>query len=78
MGEERGVFSFCMCRGGSIATPSTAQKELVVNGMSPSRRDSKFANSGVVVAINPIDWKDFDHFGDLAALEYQKHIEKDL
>jgi uncharacterized protein len=75
-GIQRGVFSFCMCPGGFIVPSSTEQKELVVNGMSPSRRDSKFANSGVVVAINPVDWKNFEHFGDLAALEYQKHIEQ--
>lgn len=75
-GVQRGVFSFCMCPGGFIVPASTAQNELVVNGMSPSRRDSFFANSGVVVAINPPDWKAFDHFGNTAALEFQKSIER--
>jgi len=45
----RGVFSFCMCPGGIIATASTAPGELVVNGWSPSKRNNPFANSGMVV-----------------------------
>lgn len=53
----RGVFSFCMCPGGLIVPAATAPKELVVNGMSMSRRDSKFANSGIVVAIETDDFK---------------------
>ncbi len=44
--RDRGVFSFCMCPGGFIVPAATAPGEVVVNGMSPSRRDSKFANSG--------------------------------
>ncbi len=75
-GIPRGVFSFCMCPGGFIVPASTAQNELVVNGMSPSRRDSFFANSGVVVAVNPPDWKSFDDYGPLAALELQKSVEQ--
>ena len=42
-GEQRGVFSFCMCPGGFIVPAATAPGEVVVNGMSPSRRDSRFA-----------------------------------
>lgn len=75
-GVERGVFSFCMCPGGFIVPASTAQNELVVNGMSPSRRDSFFANSGVVVAVNPPDWKAFNKYGNTAALEFQKSVEQ--
>ncbi|MGR3810267.1 NAD(P)/FAD-dependent oxidoreductase [Jiulongibacter sp. NS-SX5] len=75
-GVQRGVFSFCMCPGGFIVPASTAPGELVVNGMSPSRRDSKYANSGVVVAINEIDWEPFKEHGPLAALELQKWVEK--
>lgn len=45
----RGVFSFCMCPGGIIATASTSPGELVVNGWSPSKRNNPFANSGMVV-----------------------------
>ncbi len=74
-GIQRGVFSFCMCPGGFIVPASTAPGELVVNGMSPSRRDSKFANSGVVVAVNEIDWQPFKEHGPLAALELQKWVE---
>ncbi|MCF8215228.1 MAG: FAD-dependent monooxygenase [Chitinophagaceae bacterium] len=47
----RGAFSFCMCPGGIIATASTVQKELVVNGWSPSKRNNPFANSGMVVQV---------------------------
>jgi uncharacterized protein len=75
-GINRGVFSFCMCPGGFIVPASTSQNELVVNGMSPSRRDSKFANSGVVVAVNEIDWQEFKSEGPLAALAYQKMVEQ--
>jgi uncharacterized FAD-dependent dehydrogenase len=53
--SERGVFSFCMCPGGLIVPSATAPKELVVNGMSLSRRDSAFANSGLVVAVELAD-----------------------
>ncbi|MDH3709997.1 MAG: FAD-dependent oxidoreductase, partial [Cyclobacteriaceae bacterium] len=45
--DNRGVFSFCMCPGGFIVPSATSPGELVVNGMSPSRRDSQFANSGI-------------------------------
>lgn len=51
----RGVFSFCMCPGGIIATASTVQKELVVNGWSPSKRNNPFANSGMVVQVGMED-----------------------
>ncbi|UBM58204.1 FAD-binding protein [Marinilongibacter aquaticus] len=74
-GIQRGVFSFCMCPGGFIVPASTAPGELVVNGMSPSKRNSEFANSGVVVAINEPDWQPYAHFGELAALELQKNVE---
>lgn len=75
-GIERGVFSFCMCPGGFIVPAATAPNELVVNGMSPSRRDSKFANSGIVVAVNEPDWKKYQSFGALAGLQFQKEVEK--
>lgn len=53
--NKRGVFSFCMCPGGIIATASTQKNELVVNGWSPSKRNNPFANSGMVVQINEQD-----------------------
>lgn len=73
---KRGVFSFCMCPGGFIVPAATDQEEVVVNGMSPSRRDSKFANSGMVVAIDLEDLGGFKQHGVFAGLEMQKHIER--
>ncbi len=53
--DNKGVFSFCMCPGGIIATASTAPGELVVNGWSPSKRNNPFANSGMVVQVETTD-----------------------
>jgi uncharacterized FAD-dependent dehydrogenase len=75
-GIQRGVFSFCMCPGGFIVPAATAPGELVVNGMSPSRRDSKFANSGMVVAVNEVDLLPFKDYGALAGLQFQKEVEQ--
>jgi uncharacterized FAD-dependent dehydrogenase len=76
-GLERGVFSFCMCPGGFIVPAATRPGEIVVNGMSPSRRDSKFANSGIVVAVDDNDFKQFREYGALAGMYFQAAIEKD-
>lgn len=73
---ERGVFSFCMCPGGFIVPAATAPGEIVVNGMSPSRRNSQFANSGIVVAVELEDIKPFHQFGELAAMEFQAAVEQ--
>ena len=75
-GIERGVFSFCMCPGGFIVPAATAPGELVVNGMSPSRRDSKYANSGMVVAVELEDIPEYQKFGELATMEFQASVEK--
>ncbi|MTI22050.1 FAD-binding protein [Fulvivirga sp. RKSG066] len=75
-GEKRGVFSFCMCPGGFIVPAATSAGEVVVNGMSPSRRDSKYANSGIVVAVNEEDIAKYSSFGDLAGLQFQKEVEQ--
>jgi uncharacterized FAD-dependent dehydrogenase len=75
-GVEKGVFSFCMCPGGFIVPSATAQGEVVVNGMSPSRRNSKFANSGIVVSVDETDWKFLEKFGSLAGMEFQKSVEQ--
>jgi uncharacterized FAD-dependent dehydrogenase len=72
----RGVFSFCMCPGGLIVPAATAPGEIVVNGMSMSRRDSAFANSGIVVAIEQDDLSAYQQYGALAGLEFQKDIEQ--
>ena len=77
-GRQRGVFSFCMCPGGYIVPAATAPGEVVVNGMSPSRRDSRFANSGIVVAVEPSDIPaelQRQH-GPLAGLRWQQAIER--
>lgn len=74
--KKKGVFSFCMCPGGFIVPSATAQTEVVVNGMSPSRRDSKFANSGIVVAVDEEDFKDFRDYGALKGMYYQASLEK--
>lgn len=50
-----GVFSFCMCPGGIIAPAATNENEIVVNGWSPSKRNNKFANSGIVVQVEQKD-----------------------
>jgi len=54
--HERGVYSFCMCPGGWIVPSQTDPATLVVNGMSLAKRDSPFANSGLVVGVEPKDW----------------------
>ncbi|MCB0662564.1 MAG: FAD-binding protein, partial [Saprospiraceae bacterium] len=74
--EGRGVFSFCMCPGGLIVPAATAPGEIVVNGMSMSRRDSPFANSGLVVAVEPEDLEPFKEHGLFAGLEFQKSVEQ--
>lgn len=74
--KQRGVFSFCMCPGGFIVPAATAPGEIVVNGMSPSRRDSKFANSGIVTAIELEDVQSYANHGPLAALAFQQEIEQ--
>lgn len=73
---ERGVFSFCMCPGGFIVPSATEDGEVVVNGMSPSKRDSRYANSGIVVAVELEDIARFKDHGALAALEFQSSVEK--
>lgn len=75
-GVEYGVFSFCMCPGGFIVPSATAPGEVVVNGMSPSRRDSKFANSGIVMAVDGASFKAFEKYGPLAGMYFQKEIEQ--
>ncbi|MFA5299789.1 MAG: FAD-binding protein [Lutibacter sp.] len=75
--NDRGVYSFCMCPGGFIVPAATAPGEVVVNGMSPSKRNSKFANSGMVVEINAEkDLHKYEQFGVLKGLEFQKDLEK--
>ena len=55
--EGRGVYSFCMCPGGFVIPAATGPQQIVVNGMSPSNRGTKWSNSGMVVEIRPEDVK---------------------
>lgn len=74
--EGRGVYSFCMCPGGSVIPASTEQRTLVLNGMSSSRRNLKYANSGIVVSLENEDFKGFESFGPLAGLQFRKMFEE--
>ena len=76
LGKKKGVFSFCMCPGGFIVPSATEQGEVVVNGMSPSRRDSKYSNSGIVVEVGLEDTKEFAKHGELAGLVFQTEVER--
>lgn len=53
--EGRGVYSFCMCPGGFIVPAASGPEQVVVNGMSPANRGSRWSNSGMVVEIQPED-----------------------
>ncbi len=74
--DKRGVYSFCMCPGGIIVPAATAPEEIVVNGMSLSKRDSPFANSGFVVTVNENDWKNYNSEFPFSGLKLQIEIEK--
>lgn len=72
----RGVYSFCMCPGGVIAPCATSPGEIVTNGWSSSRRARSTSNSGIVVELTPEDFKPFETYGPLAAMEFQRSIEQ--
>jgi uncharacterized FAD-dependent dehydrogenase len=72
---DRGVYSFCMCPGGWIVPAATEPDGVVVNGMSLSRRDSPFANSGIVVTVAAADFGPAAA-GPLAGVELQRRIEQ--
>ncbi len=85
--NQKGVFSFCMCPGGIIATASTASNELVVNGWSPSKRNNPYANSGMVVEVNLNDLSQIKNYtpqfnnkeninSPLSMLHFQKVVEE--
>ncbi|MCX7861664.1 MAG: NAD(P)/FAD-dependent oxidoreductase [Bacteroidales bacterium] len=70
----RGVYSFCMCPGGSIVPAMTEKETIVVNGMSSSKRNSPFANSGFVVEIRTEDIAQQATATDM--LSFQHELEK--
>lgn len=73
----RGVYSFCMCPGGFIVPAMTRAGESVVNGMSPSGRNSVFANSGIVTEIRQEDFAHLtEQYGALAGLRFQQQLEE--
>ncbi|KAK9130331.1 hypothetical protein Sjap_010818 [Stephania japonica] len=74
--NSRSCYSFCMCPGGQVVLTSTNPSELCINGMSFSRRASRWANAALVVTIS---WKDFDSLGfhgPLAGVEFQREFER--
>jgi len=72
---DRGVYSFCMCPGGWIVPAATEADGVVVNGMSLSRRDSPFANAGLVVTVAAADFGPAAA-GPLAGIELQRRVEQ--
>lgn len=78
--EGRGVYSFCMCPGGHIVPSATADDEIVVNGMSPSNRNSRWSNAAIVVETRPEDIPaEFRAGGgeSLAGLRFQSWLERE-
>jgi len=80
--EERGVYSFCMCPGGVIVPSATSDDEIVVNGMSPADRNTRWSNAAIVVETRPEDIP--AEFRDpalgnpvLAGIRYQEKLEHD-
>ena len=72
--DQRGVYSFCMCPGGFIIPAATADRQIVVNGMSPSNRGGQWSNSGMVVELRP---EDVEGDGPLKMMDYQERLEAD-
>lgn len=74
---ERGVYSFCMCPGGILVPSSTEDKTVVLNGMSNSARNSKWANAGVVVSIEPGDEPEkYRSAGAFSLMDFQQDTER--
>lgn len=90
--EGRGVYSFCMCPGGFIIPAATGPEQIVVNGMSPSNRGTRWSNSGMVVEVHPEDLAEIERSGTaadnshtdeaqgmdpLCMMHFQEQLEKD-
>lgn len=69
----RGVYSFCMCPGGYVVNASSEEDHLAVNGMSYHARDSKNANSAIIITISPEDYGD-GH--PLSGIAFQRKMER--
>ena len=72
--EGRGVYSFCMCPGGFVIPAATGPEQIVVNGMSPSNRGTRWSNSGMVVEVRPDDIEGDD---PLRMMYFQQKMERD-
>ena len=73
--DGRGVFSFCMCPGGILVPSSTEPETVVLNGMSNAARNSKWADAGVVVQIEPGDQPE-RYAGPFALMDFQRDVER--
>ncbi len=73
--DGRGVFSFCMCPGGILVPSSTEPETVVLNGMSNAARNSKWADAGVVVQIEPGDQPE-EYTGPFALMDFQRDVER--
>ncbi|XP_016434868.2 uncharacterized protein LOC107761192 isoform X1 [Nicotiana tabacum] len=73
---NRSCYSFCMCPGGQVVLTSTDPSELCINGMSFSRRSSKWANAALVVTVSSKDFGALDLHGPLAGVEFQRMFER--
>jgi hypothetical protein len=74
--DGRGVYSFCMCPGGIVVPAATREQSVVVNGMSFSRRNSGYANAGMVVETRLEDIPDLSNAGSLGGLIYRRTLER--
>jgi len=74
----RGVYSFCMCPGGIVVPAVSSPGELVVNGMSPGNRGSRWANSAMVVELHRGDFPQFANDGAMEMLNLQEWIEQSM
>ncbi|MDU1889488.1 MAG: NAD(P)/FAD-dependent oxidoreductase [Dysgonomonas sp.] len=74
--EGRGVYSFCMCPGGIIVPSASGPRQVVVNGMSPSNRGSRWSNSGVVVEVHPEDFPEYSKYNELSLLKFVEDLEE--
>ena len=76
--DGRGVYSFCMCPGGFVVPAASGPEQLVVNGMSPSNRGSRWSNSGMVVELRPEDMPALGVQGDdvLRVMHFQEELER--
>ncbi|GAV88799.1 FAD_binding_3 domain-containing protein [Cephalotus follicularis] len=72
----RSCYSFCMCPGGQVVLTSTNPSELCINGMSFSRRASKWANAALVVTVSTKDFNALNFDGPLAGVEFQREFEQ--